>query len=418
MRGMSDESIDLIYLDPPFNSNHNYAAPIGSRAAGAAFKDTWNLSEIDLAWHGEIADSYPGLYKLLDAVKEIHGKSMMAYLIYMSIRVMEMKRILRGGGGGIYLHCDPTASHYLKLMMDEVFGKNNFRNEIVWSYKKWSNVVGYFQRNHDILLFYTCNDHTFNVQRILSDDKRRKLNIGYQVNRPGGVKQLIVYDKDKAAAKIERGDYDKVVYRDAGDQGTPMSDTWNDINILNSQAKERTGYPTQKPLVLLERIIKASSNEGDMILDPFCGCATTCVAAEKLGRKWIGIDVSEKAVELVIDRVRRELGDLYFKPIHRTDIPTSRKGKRSPDIKHSLFGKQEGFCRGCGVSFPFVNFTIDHVVPRSKGGGDTDENLQLLCGHCNSVKGNRSQEYLISQLAKNKVIDNRGYGGNVLHDSQ
>lgn len=97
MRGMSDESIDLIYLDPPFNSNHNYAAPIGSRAAGAAFKDTWNLSEIDLAWHGEIADSYPGLYKLLDAVKEIHGKSMMAYLIYMSIRVMEMKRILRGG---------------------------------------------------------------------------------------------------------------------------------------------------------------------------------------------------------------------------------------------------------------------------------------------------------------------------------
>ena len=131
MRGMADECTDLIYLDPPFNSNHNYAAPIGSQAAGAEFKDTWTLDEIDLAWHGEIAEAHPGLYKLLEATREIHGASMMAYLIYMAVRVIEMRRILKPAGS-IYLHCDPTASHYLKLLMDEVFGKRNFRSHVTW----------------------------------------------------------------------------------------------------------------------------------------------------------------------------------------------------------------------------------------------------------------------------------------------
>lgn len=150
MRGMADECFDLIYLDPPFNSNHNYAAPIGSQAAGAEFKDTWTLDEIDLAWHGEIAEAHTGLYDLLTATQEIHGNSMMSYLIYMAVRVMEMKRVLKQTGS-IYLHCDPTASHYLKLLMDEVFGRKNFKNEIVWQRTTSRSSGNRYGRVHDTL---------------------------------------------------------------------------------------------------------------------------------------------------------------------------------------------------------------------------------------------------------------------------
>ena len=149
---------------------------------------------------------------------------------------------------------------------------------------------------------------------------------------------------------------------------------------------------------MLERIIKASSNPGDLVFDPFCGCATACVAAEKLDRQWVGIDISEKAAELVKERIHNELGILLFKPIHRRDIPQDRGGKKSKDIKHVLYGRQEGKCSGCLTHFPFQNFEVDHIVPKSKGGADTDENLQLLCGYCNRVKGDRTQEYLISQV--------------------
>lgn len=197
-------------------------------------------------------------------------------------------------------------------------------------------------------------------------------------------------------------------------KGVPVGNLWDDIPPATGN--ERTGYPTQKPLRLLERIIKASSNEGDVVLDPFCGCATTCVAAEKLVRNWIGIDISEKAIDLVKSRLIKDLGLFSIKVIHRTDIPTDRAGKKSPDIKYLLFGKQEGFCNGCGISFHFRNFTLDHIIPRDKGGTDTDDNLQLLCGYCNSVKGNRTQEYLLAKLKENNVIGQGSFGENVLHD--
>ena len=404
MRGMADECIDLIYLDPPFNSNHNYAAPIGSQAAGAEFKDTWTLDEIDLAWHGEIAEAHPGLYKLLEATREIHGNSMMAYLIYMSVRVMEMKRILKLTGS-IYLHCDPTASHYLKLLMDEVFGKENFRNEVVWCYDRWEASSNRFQKMHDIIFFYSKNETlTFNRLTEIDAKRQRTLDRGYTTNLLGdGTRQLIIYegseDKPNIQKLRQKDKFDRVIIRPKEQLGRPLKDHWN-IDFIHPRSKERTGYPTQKPLELLERVIKASSNEGDMVLDPFCGCATTCVAAEKIGRQWIGIDISEKAAELVKDRISKRLGILLFKPIHRFDVPTDKDGKRSKNIKHILYGMQEGKCTGCLHHFPFQNFTVDHIVPKSKGGSDTDENLQLLCGYCNSVKGNRTQEYLISQVRR------------------
>ena len=219
--------------------------------------------------------------------------------------------------------------------------------------------------------------------------------------------------------------------------GKQIPAIWTDIPRIGNTSKERLGYPTQKPLALLERIIKASSKPDDVILDPFCGCATTCVAAESLQRQWIGIDLSPKAVELVKMRLERDLsmtedtGLLGDKVIHRTDIPTREVpdeprqihaetlfGMRSEieqvlsevelrqyrTYKHTLFGLQEGKCNGCEVLFPFRNMTIDHILPRSRGGSDAPDNLQLLCGACNSTKSNRTQDDLIAALREQGVL--------------
>lgn len=183
--------------------------------------------------------------------------------------------------------------------------------------------------------------------------------------------------------------------------GILLQDLWDDIPpVLGT---ERVGYPTQKPLALLERIIKASSNEGDIVLDPFCGCATPCVAAENLGRRWIGIDISPKAVELVNMRVQQSMGGLFHNRLVTayTDIPR-RTGIDVPvpyrQNKHILFRQQEGRCNGCWSEFPFRNFTVDHIIPESRGGTDHVGNLQLLRGHCNSIKGDRPQQYLVARL--------------------
>lgn len=182
----------------------------------------------------------------------------------------------------------------------------------------------------------------------------------------------------------------------------PANNLWTDIQPV--LGNEKTGYPTQKPLALLERIIKASSKEGDMVLDPFCGCATTCVAAERLNRQWIGIDISEKAVQLVKMRLEKELG-MFYDVAHRTDIP--KRSEKLPNYtthKHQLYGKQEGVCNGCKSHFPFRNMTVDHIVPQKHGGTDHEDNLQLLCGACNSTKGTGTQAELIAKLKEQGVL--------------
>lgn len=196
-------------------------------------------------------------------------------------------------------------------------------------------------------------------------------------------------------------------------KGKHPEDWWTIQPLMPSDKKERLGYPTQKPLTLLDPIVKASSNEGDMVLDPFCGCATACVSAERLGRQWIGIDISEKAAELVQFRVRREVekrDSLYhtFRPIHRTDQPhrTDMGPLPAPRAhKDLLYGRQSGQCGGCMVMFPKRNLTLDHIVPRAKGGTDHVENLWLLCGACNSSKGTKSQaEFLRDRVKRSEPI--------------
>ena len=416
LRGLDSETIDLIYLDPPFNSNRIYEAPIGSEAAGAAFKDAWTLSDLDNAWHGELAEHEPALYSAISASEFSHSKSMKAYLIMMGIRMLEMRRVLKPTGS-IYLHCDPTASHYLKMMMDAVFDNDNFRNEIVWCYTTPSTpYIRQFVRCTDTILFYSKGkEWVFN-----RDDVR----IPYKGGGPAG------------GQKWTTGEESLSEWRERKSKEGKIPENWWTIPKVGT-SKERTGYPTQKPLALLMRIIQASSNRGDVVLDPFCGCATTCIASEGLQRQWIGIDLSPKAVELVKMRLERDLdlteqeGLLGDKVIHRTDIPEREVADEPRQIhaetlfgtqsgiervlsqvelrqyrsyKHTLFGLQEGKCNGCEVLFPFRNMTIDHIRPRSRGGTDDSDNLQLLCAACNSTKGDRTQEYLIQSLREQGVL--------------
>ncbi|MCY3631676.1 MAG: DNA methyltransferase [bacterium] len=447
MRGMNSESVDLIYLDPPFNSNRNYSAPIGSEAAGAAFKDTWTLDDVDEAWHGEIAEQHPALYAIIGAARQAHGTGMQSYLIMMGVRLLEMRRLLKPTGS-LYLYCDPTASHYLKLLMDAVFGQGNFRNEITWqrvtstqkgsqhTSKRWGN-------NGDMLLYYATSAAATldslrppsemsaeeiakkfkhvdeNGERYYDDSAHiwRTPNMGARPNlcyewrgyvnpHPSGWRlseQRLEEEYKKGNIVIlENGKLQRRKYlRDY--KGASYGNIWTDIPM--ALGKERVGYPTQKPLTLLERIIRASSNEGDIVLDPFCGCATACVAADRLNRQWAGIDLSPLAARLVRSRIQAE-GPLLYDLTHRTDIPRRTDVGKVPPYrtqKHTLFGRQEGVCNGCRIAFPFRNFTVDHVVPRSKGGTDHLDNLQLLCAACNSVKGAGSQAELIAALKRQGI---------------
>lgn len=358
-------SVDLIYLDPPFNSNATYNVLFKehtgklSHAQIAAFEDTWKWSlESEEAYHELVTHGSPQVSTLIEALRAfLKTSNMMAYLSMMAVRLLALRRVLKPSGS-IYLHCDPTASHYLKLLMDAIFGAQGFRNEIIWQRtsshndsKKWAQV-------HDTLLFYAGPEFTWN--KVLIDHDPDYVAKFYRFSDEHGVYRLheIVrtasmgprpnlsyeykgYNPSPWGWRVERGKLEKIdadgklVWADSGrpylkrylddHKGTLISSVITDIPPLSAAAAERLGYPTQKPEALLERIIKASSNEGDVVLDPFCGCGTTISVAEQLGRRWIGIDITHLAVSLMRYRLKKTMGT-HLSPYEVIGAPTDLEG--------------------------------------------------------------------------------------------
>jgi site-specific DNA-methyltransferase (adenine-specific) len=290
---VKDESVDLIYLDPPFNSKRDYnllfKSPAGheSEAQITAFEDSWHWGrEAELEFDEILHQPNTDVAELVKALRAFLGENdVMAYLTMMAIRLIELHRVLKPTGS-LYLHCDPTASHYLKLVLDAIFGIENFLNEIIWSYRRWPSVAKSFQRMHDVIFFYCKNQGA-----------TRTFNVEYEANSESYIKRFKgktqILDPETGTRKIPV---------DKESRGLARRDVW-DISIIAGSSHERLDYPTQKPIVLLERIINASSNPGDLVLDPFCGCGTAVHAAQKLGRRWIGIDVTCLAISVVEKRL-------------------------------------------------------------------------------------------------------------------
>jgi DNA modification methylase len=347
-RRIKDESVDLIYLDPPFNSDQNYnvlfAEHNGTRSSAQirAFEDTWRWDQAAEAAYLEVVDYGPqNVSTVTQAFRKFLGNSdMMAYLVMMAQRLIELHRVLKPTGS-IYVHCDPTASHYLKMLLDATYGPTNFRNEIVW---RRSHPKGLafkrFASNHDVILCFgrDANITKRNGQYLPHDPaavakqyrKKDERGRAFQLtsllnpnpNRPTltyeflGVTKVWRWTKERMLEEYRKG---RIVVPQGGkgiprykryldeEEGVPVGDFWNDIGI--AAGRERLGYPTQKPEALLERIIKASSNEGDVVLDPFCGCGTAVVAAQRLSRRWIGIDITHLAISLIKSRLQDTFGD-------------------------------------------------------------------------------------------------------------
>ena len=370
MRGLNSNTIDLIYLDPPFNSKSLYKGAMGSKAEKQQFSDVWKMSDMNLEEEEYIQDYYFHLYSIINMLGEANGESWHAYLVFMSRRLIEMRRILKNTGS-IYLHCDPTMSAPLKLVMDFVFGKENFRNEIAWCYRTGGVSNKWFGRKHDVIFFYTKDN-----------------NAGYCFN--------II--KEKSYLTHKYGFSNVKIYQDKHGYYTETNcrDYWT-IEALRGNHPENTGWATQKPCKLLERIITASSDKGGVALDPFCGCATACIVAERLNRQWIGIDIDKEAKGIMKDRAtgQQELNmdwdsvkiqDITSKNRpHRTDVEIIKKS--DPEIKRLLHIRQNKKCVHCGGEYHVKDLEIDRIVSSANGGEYTEDNIQLLCGNCNRRKG-------------------------------
>lgn len=351
-RYIKDESVDLVYLDPPFKSNQDYnvlfAEQSGTRSAAQikAFEDTWRWDQGAALIYQQTVEAGGKVAQVMQAFRQFLGENdMLAYLAMMTPRLVELRRALKPTGS-IYLHCDPTASHYLKMLMDAVFDPQNFRNEIIWLRTMSKGLMTRrLPQNHDVILCYQkTGEATWNTEEIFSaydsDDLDEKTADKYsQRDRDGrlyqltslinpnpdrpnltydflGVKRVWRWTKDRMEQAYKDG---LIVQPSLGavprfkryldeQRGRPLGDVWTDIPPINSQAQERLGYPTQKPEALLERIIKVSSKEGEIVLDPFCGCGTAVAAAQKLKRHWIGIDITHLAITLIKHRLLYAFG--------------------------------------------------------------------------------------------------------------
>jgi DNA modification methylase len=320
---IKDESVDLCYIDPPFNSKRNYNQiynNIGKedQAQAQAFIDTWTWDDYANQGLAEILENYQGKFTsqsidLIAGLTKVLSKgSLLAYLIHITLRVAEIHRVLKSTGS-FYLHCDPTASHYLKLILDAIFCTQggDFQNEIIWCYSLGGKSKNKFGKKHDVILFYTKSNrdtHTFNQQAAAIP---RKANSHMKVG----------IDSDGRQYQEKMDKKTKKVYKYYLDEGKIAEDYWTDIETLNREDRERLGYPTQKPEALLERIIKVSSNEGDIVLDAYCGCGTTVAVSQRLNRQWIGIDLTYQSISLILKRLEDAFGKEIINQIKLNGIP-------------------------------------------------------------------------------------------------
>ncbi len=460
LRAMNSESVDLIATDPPFNKGRDFHATPDSLAAGARFQDRWSWErDVHQEWTDQITDDHPRLMEAIESARDAHSDGMGAYMCFMAVRLIEMHRVLKPTGS-LFLHCDPTASHYLKACMDAIFGWRNFRNEIVWERTTPKGLMSRrYPTNHDVILSYERSDQAvwnldaafipydldqldektlqqygrqdpdgrrYQLTSLLNPNKDRP-NLTYEFL---GVTRVWRWERERMQREYEAG---RVVQTAPGraprykryldeQRGKPLTDIW--INLLRS-GHEDVGYPTQKPLALYERLIRVSSNEGDVVCDPFAGCATTLVAAEKLQRQWVGMDIWKDAHRLVVERLRDTtglFGDVLFTsaPPVRTDAgetgaPFLRVKERVREPEGPVWSRAEMYdylltqngpkCQGCDREFDDPRYLeLDHNTPRSDGGLNHISNRVLLCGPCNRLKSNT---FTLSGLrAENKK---RGY---------
>lgn len=425
---IADESVDLIYLDPPFNSNASYnvlfKSPTGDQSAAQieAFDDTWHWGdEAEAAFQAVRRSGHTDAAGMLEAMRGFLGMNdMMAYLAMMAVRLIELHRVLKPTGS-LYLHCDPTASHYLKVLLDAVFGAKNFRNEIVWLRAQPKGLAfTRFATSHDTILcaakggantawnpvYAEYDKATVEKQYASVDENGRRYQLTSLLNpnndRPNltyeflGVTRVWRWTQERMQAEYEKG---RVVQTAPGNvprylryldeqEGIPIGDVWVDIKPLQGASQERLGYPTQKPVALLERILSASSNPGDTVLDPFCGCGTTIHAAQKLGRQWIGIDVTHLAIGLIEKRLHDAFPEVAYK-LH--GVPADIEGARQmfadddPTKKEfekwavSLIGAQpwragkKGADGGIDGILPFG--TTEKAIVSVKGGKSVQRNM-------------------------------------------
>ena len=388
LQAMEDSAADLIYLDPPFNSKRDYNAIFkgagrgGGDAQVKSFEDTWQWTPLCDKLLQQTAARSAGAGKILAAFIGGLGKcEMTAYLVNMGVRLIEMRRILKDTGS-LYLHCDPTASHYLKCLLDSVFGPKNFRNEIVWWYRKFGRGDKNFKKNHDTILYYAKERRRVVFNQLYEDFSPRT-----------------VVDKFKRVIVDGRWVQDKSTPMKRKVQGVALSNTW-EISFIHSQAKERVGYDTQKPVALLRKIIEASSNRGDVVLDPFCGCGTACITAENLGRQWIGIDVEPFAVQILRERFEKEnQGELpgFWPSVEISGLPKTieelDRQTQEPDAKRrktleklcvmmlgGIANEKMGPDGGIDGRFPIKNRPGYYMIGEVKTGGYAIDDVRALRG--------------------------------------
>ena len=431
-----DESVDLVYLDPPFNSNASYNVLFRERSGEEspaqikAFTDTWEWTqESERTFEQEIIlnpETPPNVKDMVSAFRQFVGSNaMMAYLVMMAPRLVELRRVLKPTGS-IYLHCDPTASHYLKLLMDTVFGLPSYRNEITW--KRTPTVKGNFGQGSklwgqatDILLFYTkTNDYVFlqpfgpysqdyidKSYRHVEPETGRRYRLVSMIGPGGaakgnpeyevlGVTRYWRYSRARMQELIDQGLVvqtkpgavpNRKYYLDEG-RGVPIQSLWDDIGNLQASAAERLGYPTQKPQALLERIIETSSNEGDVVLDPFCGCGTAVAAAENLKRQWIGIDITHLAVALMKNRLRTAFGIVPGKDYQVVGEPADVGGARA-------LAQQDRY------QFQFWAMSLLEALPREDGRRGADRGIDGVLYFVDGPR--RAMKKAIVQVKSGKV---------------